>query len=38
MSTKLSDMRLRTITLTLGCFVFLGTLIWIATSPVSVSI
>lgn len=38
MSTKLTDARLRTITLTLGCMVFLGTLIWIATSPVSVSI
>jgi hypothetical protein len=38
MSTKLTDVRLRTITLTLGCMVFLGTLIWIATSPVSVSI
>jgi hypothetical protein len=38
MSTKLADTRLRTITLTLGCMVFLGTLIWIATSPVSVSI
>jgi hypothetical protein len=38
MSTKLTDARLRTITLTLGCCVFLGTLIWIATSPVSVSI
>jgi hypothetical protein len=38
MSTKLTDARLRTITLTLGCGVFLGTLIWIATSPVSVSI
>ena len=38
MSTKLADARLRTITLTLGCLVFLGTLIWIATSPVSISI
>ena len=38
MSTKLTDTRLRTITLTLGCFVFLGTLIWIATSPVSLSV
>ena len=38
MSTKLTDARLRTITLTLGCLVFLGTLIWIATSPVSISI
>jgi hypothetical protein len=38
MSTKLTDRRLRTITLTLGCLVFLGTLIWIATSPVSLSV
>ena len=38
MSTKLTDVRLRTITLTLGCIVFLGTLIWIATSPVSIAI
>jgi hypothetical protein len=30
--------RLRTITLTLGCLVFLGTLVWIATSPVSISV
>ena len=38
MSTKLADRRLRTITLTLGCLVFLGTLIWIASSPVSIAI
>jgi len=38
MSTKLTDTRLRTITLTLGCIVFVGAFIWIATSPVSVSI
>ena len=38
MSTKLSDARLRTITLALGCVVFLGTLIWIATSPVSIAV
>ncbi|HYK07158.1 MAG TPA: hypothetical protein VEW11_05265 [Gaiellaceae bacterium] len=38
MSTKLTDARLRTITLTLGCIVFLGTLTWIATSPVSIAI
>ena len=38
MSPKLTDVRLRTITLALGCFVFLGTLIWIATSPVSISV
>jgi hypothetical protein len=38
MSTKLSDARLQKITLALGCVVFLGTLIWIATSPVSVAV
>ena len=38
LSPRLIDVRLRTITLALGCFVFLGTLIWIATSPVSISV
>ena len=38
MSTKLSEMRLRKITLAVGYVVFLGTLIWIATSPVSFAI
>jgi hypothetical protein len=38
MSTKLSDARLRKVTLAVGCVVFLGTAIWIATSPVSVSV
>jgi len=38
MSTKLGDIRLRIITLTFGCIVFLGALTWIATSPVSISI
>jgi hypothetical protein len=38
MSTKLSDTRLRTITLALGYVVFLGSLIWIATSPVSFAV
>jgi hypothetical protein len=38
MSTKLSDNRLRTFTLVVGCAVFLSTLIWIATSPVSIAI
>lgn len=38
LSPRLTDVRLRTITLTLGCLVFLGTLIWIATSPVSISV
>ncbi len=38
MSTKLSDTRLRKVTLALGYVVFLGTLIWIATSPVSFAV
>jgi hypothetical protein len=38
MSTKLTAPRLRLATLTVGCIVFLGTLVWIATSPVNVSI
>jgi hypothetical protein len=38
MSTKLSDLRLRAITVGLGCIVFLGAFVWIATSPVSVSV
>lgn len=37
-STKLTDPRLSVITVSLGCVVFLGTAIWIATSPVSVSV
>ena len=38
MSTKLKDTRLREITLALGYLVFLGTLVWIATSPVSFAV
>ena len=38
MSTKLTAPRLRLATLTVGCVVFVGTLAWIATSPVNVSI
>ena len=38
MSTKLADRRLRTITLLLGCLLFLGTAIWIATFPVSLAV
>jgi hypothetical protein len=38
MSTKLADLRMRRIGLTVGCVVFLGTAIWIATSPVSLSV
>jgi hypothetical protein len=38
MSTKLGDPRLRKVAVGVGCAVFAGTLIWIATSPISVSI
>ena len=38
MSTKLTDRRLRTATLTLGCLLFLATAIWIATFPVSLAV
>ena len=38
MSTKLTDTRLRMIALGTGYLIFLGTLIWIATSPVSFAI
>ena len=38
MSTKLTSPRLRTVALTTGCLVFLGTLVWIATSPISIDV
>jgi hypothetical protein len=38
MTTKLKSVRLRQITLALGWIVFAGTAIWIATSPVSISV
>ena len=38
LSTKLGDRRLRKIVITLGCVVFLGTAIWVATSPVSLTV
>jgi hypothetical protein len=38
LSTRLGDRRLRTITVAVGCIVFLGAAIWVATSPVSVAI
>jgi hypothetical protein len=38
MSTKLADPRLRKITLACGCILFLGTVIWIATFPISLAI
>jgi hypothetical protein len=37
MSAKLADIRLRSILLGLGLLLFVGTLIWLATMPVSVS-
>jgi hypothetical protein len=38
MSTKIGDPLLRKVVVGLGCVVFVSTLIWIATSPVSVGI
>jgi hypothetical protein len=38
MSTKLATPRLRVVLLGIGCAVFIGTLVWIATSPISLSI
>jgi hypothetical protein len=38
MSTKLTDPTLRKITVGLGCVVFLGTVAWLATFPISVGI
>ena len=37
-STKLTNPRLRAITLGVGCVVFLGTLVWLATQPVSIAV
>ena len=37
-TTRLKAARLRQITLALGCAVFVGTAIWIATSPVSIAV
>ncbi len=37
-STKLTNPRLRAFTVGVGCVVFLGTLVWIATSPISLSV
>jgi hypothetical protein len=37
-STKLSTPRLRATLLVLGCIIFVVTLVWVATSPVSVSV
>ena len=38
MSTKVGDRRLQMVTVALGCTVFLCTLIWIATFPISLAI
>jgi hypothetical protein len=38
MSTRLRMSRLRTITVVIGCVVFLGTAVWLATFPVSISV
>jgi hypothetical protein len=38
MSTKLASPRIRVAMLALGCTVFVLTALWIATSPVSVSV
>lgn len=38
LSTKLSEPRLRAVAVGLGCVVFVGTAIWIATSPVSLTV
>jgi hypothetical protein len=36
MSTKLASRRLRVVMLSIGCAVFIGTAVWIASSPVSI--
>jgi hypothetical protein len=38
MSTRVSSRPLRLIILGMGCAVFIGTVIWIATFPISVSV
>jgi hypothetical protein len=38
MTTKLRDPRLQRVTLALGWLIFAGTAVWIATSPVSISV
>jgi hypothetical protein len=38
MSTKLSDGTLRKVTVAVGCVVFVGTVAWIATFPVSIDV
>jgi hypothetical protein len=38
MSTKLATPRLRSLTLGVGCVVFAGTVVWLATQPISIAI
>ena len=38
MSTKIRDPQLRKVTLTLGCILFVATVVWIATFPVSLAV
>ena len=38
MSTKLTSPKLRVAMLSIGCAVFFGTALWIATSPVSIAV
>lgn len=38
MSTKLADARLRMVLVACGCVLFLGTTVWIATSPISIGV
>ena len=38
MSTKLEDLRLRRFALGVGCTLFLGTVIWLATQPISIAV
>ena len=38
MSTRLGEPRLRRFALGVGCTVFLGTVIWLATQPVSIAV
>jgi formate/nitrite transporter FocA (FNT family) len=38
MSTKLGDLRLRRFALGVGCTMFVGTVIWLATQPVSIAV
>ena len=38
MSTKLDDLRLRRFALGVGCTLFLGTVIWLATQPISIAV